>query len=345
MVAKAGADKRDRPFTVAVDVMGGDNAPMELVAGAVQAARQYGIGVLLVGDPEAVEAELARNDTDGLPVTVVPSEGVILETDHPARAMREKPRASVVEAAKLVKSGRAQAMVSMGSTGAAMATATLVLGLLEGVERPAVGGPFLAPLSNAVLVDLGSNVDCRPSQLVGFAAIGAAFARSIQGVENPRVGLLSVGAEEGKGNRQAKETYPLLRNSGLNFVGNIEGGDFFLDKADVVVCDGFVGNVLLKFAEGLGVALSQRLPLFLGEHLSPQAMRKVAGDLSALTNTVELSGGGPLFGVEGVVVVGHGRSRAAMVVEAVRMAKRAVDVGLVETMRREMAAIRQTEKK
>ena len=297
MVTKASTGAPQAAFAVAVDVMGGDYAPKELVAGAVLAARELGIEVLLVGDPAAVNAELAQHDTDGLPVTLVSSQGVILETDHPTRAMREKPQASVVEAAKLVKMGRAQAMVSLGSTGAAMATATLVLGLLEGVERPAVGGPFLAPLSNAVLVDLGSNVDCRPAQLLGFAAVGVAFARSIQGIENPRVALLSVGAEEGKGNRQAKEAFPLLKASKLNFVGNIEGGDFFLDRADVVVCDGFVGNVILKFAEGLGVAMSQQLPMLLAGYLSSDAMKKVARDLSALTNAVEAAGGGPLFGV------------------------------------------------
>ncbi len=339
MTTTASKDAPAHPFAVAVDVMGGDYAPEELVAGAVQAARQHGIAVLLVGDTTAVNAELSKHPTDGLPVTLVPSQGVILETDHPTLAMREKPRASVVEAAKLVRTGRAQAMVSLGSTGAAMATATLVLGLLDGVERPAVGGPFLAPLSNAVLVDLGSNVDCRPAQLLGFAAIGVAFARSIQGVDNPRVALLSVGAEEGKGNRQAKEAFPLFKASKLNFVGNIEGGDFFLNRADVVVCDGFVGNVLLKFAEGLGVAMSKQLPMLLGGYLSSEAMKKVARDLSALTNAVEAAGGGPLFGVNGVVIVGHGRSRAATVADAIRMAKRAVDVNLVEAMRRELAAL------
>ena len=327
------------PFSVAVDVMGGDYAPEELVAGAVEAARQHGIKVLVVGDTEAVEAELSKHSTDGLPVTLVPSQGVIMETDHPALAMREKPRASVIEAAKLVKTGHAQAMVSLGSTGAAMATATLVLGLLEGVDRPAVGGPFLAPLSNAVLVDLGSNVDCRPAQLLGFAAVGVAFARNIQVIEDPRVALLSVGTEEGKGNRQAKEAFSLFKASGLNFVGNIEGGDFFLDRADVVICDGFVGNVLLKFGEGIGVAISHQLPMLLGGYLTSEAMEKVSRKLSALTNAVEAGGGGPLFGVNGVVIVGHGRSRATTVVDAIRMAKRAVDVKLVEAMRDELASL------
>jgi len=331
-------------FAVAVDAMGGDHAPRELVAGAVQMARQEGIEVLLVGDQVAVEAELAQHEAEGLPIIMVPSVGVIQETDYPTQAMREKPRASVIEAAKLVKAGRAQAMVSMGSTGAAMATAALVLGLVEGVERPALGGPLLGQLVPTVLVDLGSNVDCRPSQLLGFAAIGVAFARSVQGIENPRVALLSVGAEEGKGNRQVREAYPVFQGSGLNFVGNVEGVDFFLDKADVVVCDGFVGNVLMKFAEGLGTALAHRLPALLRERLSPEAMSQVTEDLAALTNIAEVGGGCPLFGVDGVVIVGHGCSRAGSVAGAIALARHVVRSGMVEGVRRELAVLRQAMK-
>ena len=335
------SDQGHQAFAIALDAMGGDNAPRELVAGAVQAARQEGIQVLLVGDKAAVEAELAQHQTDGLPITLVPSEGVIRETEHPTQAMREKPRASVIEAARLVKAGRAQAMVSMGSTGAGMASAMLVLGLLEGVERPAIGGPLFGQLSPVVLIDLGSNVDSRPSQLLGYGAIGVAFARSIQGVQNPRVALLSVGAEEGKGNRQVQEAHALLRNSDLNFVGNVEGGDLFLDKADVVVSDGFVGNVLMKFAEGLGMALAQWIAGSLRGRISPEAMKQVTDDVATLTNVEDLRGGVPLFGVDGVVVVGHGRAPAAGVAEAINIARRMVEVDLVEAMRRELAALRQ----
>ncbi len=331
-------------FSVALDAMGGDNAPGELVAGAVQVARQEGIRVLLVGDQTALKAELARHDVGGLPITLVPSVGIIQETDQPMQAMRDKPNASVVEAAKLVKAGQAQAMVTMGSTGAAMVTSTLVLGLMDGVERPAIGGPLLRPLSPAVIIDLGTNLDCRSSQLLGFAAIGAAYSHSIQGVENPRVALLSVGTEEGKGNRQIREAYPLFVESGLNFVGNVEGVDFFLDKADVVVCDGFVGNILMKFAEGLGMAIAQQLPGMLGQHLSPQALEQVTEQLSTFTNIVEVSGGGPIFGVDGMVIVGHGRSHAASVAGAIGLAKQLVESGLLEAMRRELASLQRPEK-
>ncbi|MBI2170600.1 MAG: phosphate acyltransferase PlsX [Chloroflexi bacterium] len=327
------------PFTVALDAMGGDYGPGEIVPGAIQAARDLGVGVLLVGDEGLVRQALARHSLNGLRLDVVPSQGVIEEMDHPLAAMREKPRASVVEAARLVKAGRAQAMVSMGSTGAAMATSALVFGMLEGVERPAIGGPVLAPLSNAVLLDLGSNVDCRPSQMLGFGAIGVAFARRVQGVHNPRVGILSVGSEEGKGNRQVKEVYHLFKQSSLNFVGNVEGIDVFGDKADVIVCDGFVGNILLKFTEGLGTALARRLAEAASSALPASAMHLLGAELSSMTNAVDLAGGGPLFGVNGIAVIGHGRSRAPSIARAVALAKRAVDFGLVEAMQQELAAI------
>ena len=326
-------------FRVAIDAMGGDFAPKEPVGGAVQAAREYGYRVLLVGDRPAVEAELSQLDADGLDITVVPSQGTIEETDNPVRAIREKPNASIVEATKLVKAGRAQAAVSMGSTGASMASATLVLGLLEGIDRPTVGGPLFGKLSQTLLMDLGSNVDCRPIQLLGFGALGVAFARTMQGVRTPRVGLLSVGAEEGKGNRQTKEAYPLFKESGLNFVGNVEAMDLFMDKADVVVCDGFVGNVLMKYTEGLGMALRRYLPQALGQKLPPQALEGISGELAALTAPAEVGGGGPLFGVDGAVIVGHGRASAASIAEAARLAERIVDAGLLEAMRDELAGL------
>ncbi len=326
-------------FRVAIDAMGGDFAPKEPVGGAVQAAREYGYRVLLVGDRDAVEAELSQFDAGGLDITVVPSQGTIEETDNPVRAIREKPNASIVEATKLVKAGKAQAAVSMGSTGASMASATLVLGLLEGIDRPTVGGPLFGKLSQTLLMDLGSNVDCRPIQLLGFGALGVAFARTMQGVRTPRVGLLSVGAEEGKGNRQTKEAYPLFKESGLNFVGNVEAMDLFMDKADVVVCDGFVGNVLMKYTEGLGMALRRYLPRALGQKLPPQALEGISGELAALTAPAEVGGGGPLFGVDGAVIVGHGRASAASIAEAARLAERIVDAGLLEAMRDELAGL------
>lgn len=334
------AESEPRTFTVALDAMGGDYGPPETVTGALEAAQETGVRVLLVGDEHSVGPELARRSVDGAAVEIVPSEGLITETDQPLQAMREKPRASIVRATEEVKAGNAHAVVSMGSTGASMASAALVLGMLEGVERPAIGGPVLGPLSHAVILDLGSNIDCRTSQLLGFGAIGTAFARRIQGIEIPRVALLSVGAEEGKGNRQVRDAYFRFLRSPLNFVGNIEGGDLLQDKADVVVCDGFVGNVLLKFAEGLGTELAARLSQLVGAHMPADVMQRVGSRLSGLTNAVDLAGGGPLFGVNGVSIVGHGRSRAASIASAIRMAKKVWDADLVGAMERDLAAIR-----
>ncbi len=329
--------------TVAVDAMGGDHGPQELVAGAVAAAREEDVRVILVGDQTSLERELARLQPGDLPVSIAHSEGVILETDQPIQAMRDKPRASVIEAAKLVQSGEANAMATVGSTGAAMAAATMVLGLLEGLDRPALGGPILAPLSDTSIIDLGSNVDCRPGQMLGYAAIGVAFARNIQGVQEPRVALLSIGSEEGKGNRQVREAYPLFKESGLNFVGNVEGLDLFLDKADVVVCDGFVGNVLLKFAEGMGSAIGRWLPEALKAHLPPGVTGSLGSLLEGVTNLAEV-GGAPLFGVNGVVVIGHGRARAAGVGGVISMAKRVWESDLVEAMQRELGSLRSSVK-
>lgn len=330
-------------FTVAVDAMGGDHAPQEPVAGAVAAAREGDVRVILVGDQPALERALATHQPGDLPVSIAPSEGVILETDHPIKAMRDKPKASVVEAAKLVQSGEANAMVTVGSTGAAMAAATMVLGLLDGLDRPALGGPILAPLSTTSLIDLGSNVDCRPGQMLGFAAIGVAFARNIQGVKEPRVALLSVGSEEGKGNRQVREAYPIFKESGLNFVGNVEGLDLFLDKADVVVCDGFVGNVLLKFAEGMGSAIGRLLPEALKPHLTPGVAGSLGGILGSVTGMTDV-GGAPLFGVKGAVVIGHGRARAAGIVSAIGLAKRLWESDLVVAIQRELNSLHLSEK-
>ena len=187
--------------TIAVDAMGGDHAPARIVLGAVLAARETGVRVLLVGDAEAVEASLEAGDARGLPIEIVPSEGAIVEGEHPARALRAKPRSSIAVAVGLVKSGAAEAFVSMGSTGASMAAAVLALGKFDGLERPTLGGPFLSLAPKTSIIDLGANVDSKPSQLLSFGALGASFQRFYHGTDNPRVGLLSVGSEEGKGNR------------------------------------------------------------------------------------------------------------------------------------------------
>ncbi|MFN3974654.1 MAG: phosphate acyltransferase PlsX [Dehalococcoidia bacterium] len=323
----------NRPIPIALDGMGGDYGPQETVAGAVQAAAGGQIAVLLVGDPDALERELRLQGAQGLPIHIVPAHGVVQEGEPPVQALRQKPRASIAVCAGLVKEGKAQGFVSMGSTGAAMVAATLALGLLEGVERPALGGPILGFAPKTLILDLGSHVDCRPSMLVTFAALGVAFARRFLGVEHPRVALLSVGAEEGKGNQQVKEAYALLKASPLPFVGNLEGHELPQGKAEVVVCDGFVGNILMKLAEGLGEALARWLRQRLPDRPT------MAQEIYDMLNVVENHGGGPIFGVRGVAVVGHGRSRAPAIARALHTARRCVEVGLVEEMERELARL------
>ena len=328
-----------RRVRVALDAMGGDHGPAETVPGALEAARSGEVEVLLVGDPGAVEAELARHDGAGLPLRVVPSEGVITEREHPALALRQKPRASVAVAVGLVKQGAADAAVSMGSTGASMAAATVLLGTLGGLDRPALGGPFLGLAPKTVLLDLGSNVDCRPAQLLAFGVLGAAFARRFLGVAAPRVALLSVGSEEEKGNRQVREALPVLKGSGLNFVGNVEGHDFFTGRADVIICDGFVGNVVMKFAEGMGAALGAYFQKALAGRVPPEVLAEVGRQLWELTGLAKKHGG-PLFGVDGAVVVGHGASRGPQVAGAIGLARRMVELGVVAAMKEELERFR-----
>ena len=324
---------------VAVDTMGGDFGPVETVKGAIQAIRSVNAELLLVGDPGEVRNELAKYDVAGLPVTIIPSEGKIGDDEHPVQGMRQKPRASVVVATHLVKEGQADVMVSVGSTGASMASAVLTLGLMEGLERPCLGGPFLGLTPNTVLVDIGSNLDCRPGLLLSFAVLGAAFANTYMGIENPRIGLLSVGEEAAKGNRQVQESYQIFQDSHLNFVGNVEGMDFFTNKADVIICDGFVGNILVKFTEGMGGALGDFVRERLGNSIDPNIVDSLATDLWETTNRPRTVGGGPLFGINAPVILGHGSCRANGIEGAVRTAVRYVNVGLLDIMRQQLDII------
>ena len=330
----------DKPVRVAVDAMGGDHAPGEVVAGAVEAARRGGVEIALVGDPEAVGPELAKHELRGLPVTTIPSQGVIGEDEQPARALRQKPRASILVSTSLIKKGHADASVTMGSTGAAMAAAALVLGVIEGIDRPALGGPIVGLAPHTVIIDVGTNVDCRPAQLLSFAVIGDVFARQFWDIESPRVALLSVGSESGKGNRQVRETTELLARSGLNFIGNVEANDLPNDVCEVAVCDGFVGNIVMKLTEGLGAAMADFLRQRLQTKLSGMDLDKVTRELYEVNNIAESLGGGPLFGVNGVSIVGHGRARAESVQRAIGTARRSVQVGLVARLNEELAQVK-----
>ncbi len=320
--------------------MGGDYAPHEVVRGALSAVRSGGLQLALVGDPAALEREVGKHDCDGLPISIVPSEGVIVEGEAPALALRQKPKASIVVATGMIKRGLADACVTMGSTGAAMASAAVVLGVVEGLDRPALGGPIFGFAPNTLVIDLGSNLDCRPSQLVSFAVIGDVFARKVWGIGSPKVALLSVGVEPGKGNRQVRETSPHLEKSGLNFIGNIEPGDLTSGAANVVVCDGFVGNLVMKLTEGLGRRFADLVREESRASADGNGLPGLDRRLYELSNVVETYGGGPLFGVNGISVVGHGRARADAVAKAISTARLLAETGFVSEMNDELARLR-----
>ncbi len=325
---------------IAVDAMGGDHAPTEVVAGAIEAAKQGDVQIGLVGDPQVLQAELAKYDTSRLPIMPVPSEGVISEGEQPALALRQKPKASIVVATGLVRKGMADGAVTMGSTGAAMATAAVVLGMMEGIERPALGGPVIGFAPRTAILDLGTNVDCRPSQLLSFAVIGEMWARVFWNVESPRVGLLSVGAEFGKGNRQVRETSELFAKSGLNFVGNVEPNELARGGIDVVIADGFVGNVVMKLTEGIGQAAIDVVRERLAGTLPEAEIESLTQELFEKSNVVSTHGGGPLLGVKGVSVIGHGRGKREEVKRAIEQAKNWHRVGFVSKLSEALAEVR-----
>jgi glycerol-3-phosphate acyltransferase PlsX len=319
---------------IAVDAMGGDYAPAEIIAGAGLAVAEYGIHVLLVGDEARIKAELRGRA--GEKITVVPASEVIGMEEQPVQAVRRKKDSSLVRAVQLVREGRAAAMVSAGNTGAVMAAAILALGRIQGVDRPALMALMPNPRGVTVLLDCGANVDVRPEHLVQFAIMGSAYASSVLKITAPRVGILSIGEEETKGNELTQSALPLLKKEPLNFIGNVEGRDVFNGRADVVVCDGFVGNILLKAGEGLAQALEDMIR----QEISRSFPAKVALGtgfffLKGVRRRLDYAeyGGAPLLGVNGVVVAAHGSSKARAIKNAVRVAVESVRNELVETIR------------
>jgi glycerol-3-phosphate acyltransferase PlsX len=328
----------DGIIPIALDAMGGDFGPSVTVPAALKAIENGGVAVALVGDPAALEAELSKYDTPAKKLAmVVPADGIIKEGANPALALRANPKASVLVAAGAVKAGRARAFVSMGSTGASIAAGTVLFGTMEGIDRGALGGPIIGYAPDTVIIDLGTNVDTKPAQLADFAALGSLMSRLIYGKKRPRVALLSVGSEEGKGNAQVKATSALLKASSLNFVGNVEPHDLPKNVAEVVVCDGFVGNIVLKLTEGLGRAISMHIREALGGSAEGNAL---AEEVFARTNRLETIGGGPLLGLKAAAIVGHGSSGVDAVAGAIATARVVIDKGYIEAQKDELAKIR-----
>ena len=331
---------------VAVDAMGGDYAPEEIVKGALLAAEKDDVEIFLVGKADLLEHKLAEYKiANGSRIHIVGASEFIKENESPVDVIRRKPDSSVAVAAKMVKSGEADAFFSAGSSGAAAISAIQFIGMVEGVYRPALVGSLGSFAPNTVMVDLGANVDCKPHQFLTFAVAGSVYARKFLGINDPKIGLLSTGSEEGKGNDAVREAYSLLKNSGLNFVGNIEGGDILNGKANVIVCDGFVGNVILKFYEsiaGYAQAWTERkLRKYPPLGALARLMFKRLFPATEISSQTEKQGGGILWGVNGVVKIGHGASRAPQIAIAIESAEEAVKAGVVESFRSELARFNQ----
>ncbi len=335
---------------IVVDAMGGDHAPQVVVAGAVAEARGRGTPIILVGLADQVRAELAKHgDTAGLPIEVVHASEVVEMEEH-TLAVRAKKDSSMTVGMRLVKEGRADAFASAGNSGAVMAAALFGLGRIPGVERPALGSIYPASPEPCLLIDIGANADCKPEYLVQFALMGQAYARVIFGLANPKVGIVSNGEEADKGSMLVRETYPLLQASGLHFVGNVEGKDIGRGAANVVVTDGLTGNVIVKLTEGVVSFLGKTLKRqFTGGVRNKVALALMApGLVLALPGLALLYpsvrglmkrvdwreiGGAPLLGVNGVVVIGHGRSDARAIQSMIRMAEMSVKQELVGAIR------------
>jgi glycerol-3-phosphate acyltransferase PlsX len=331
-------------LTIAVDAMGGDHAPKSEIEGAIRAAAELGLRVILVGLEDAVRKELANHPgASGLPIEVRHAPEVITMEDSAAKAVRAKKNSSIHVAARLVRDGEAQGFVSAGNTGAVMATAKMVQGMIRGVQRPALASAFPTLKGTpVVVVDVGANVDSTPAMLAQFAIMGEIYSRIIFHNRAPRVGLLSIGEEEHKGNDLTRAATPLLKSLPIHFIGNVEGRDIYSGLADVVVCDGFIGNVALKVSEGLVEMMFNMLK----ESLEATVTRKLGYVLSReayrdFRKRVDYSeyGGAPLLGVKGVSIICHGRSNANAVKNAIRVASEFANGRVNEKIEAELSQV------
>jgi glycerol-3-phosphate acyltransferase PlsX len=326
---------------IAVDAMGSDHFPIPDVQGAVMAAREYGVEILLVGDEARVRPVLEAQNAQGLPIHLIHAPEMLTMEDKGMqlvlKARRPQARNSMAVAIDLVKNGEADAFVTAGNTGAAMTTAYFRLGTLSGVDKPALAPVFPTSSGSCIVLDVGANPDCKPENLLQFAIMGAIYAEVVRGIQNPLVGLISNGEEEGKGNELVRAATPLLKASGLNFYGNVEGKEVIGGKVDVAVTDGFTGNVLLKTAEAVAKLITDKIkesirqagPLAL---LGGMLVRPALGRVKQMLDPSE-HGAAPLLGVNGLVFIGHGRSDAIAIKNAIRVAKEAAEADVLNRLR------------
>ena len=333
------------PSVIALDAMGSDRAPKPEIEGAIQAARHYGVRVSLVGNEATIRAEISRYPAaSGLPLEIIHASEVITMEDKAVQAVRAKRDSSMRVGLRLVREGRATGFVTAGNTGAAMATAKMVLGGIPGVDRPALAAVFPTAIRTvAILLDVGANVDCTPENLEQFAVMGEIYFRSMFGTRRPKVGLLSIGEEDTKGNELTREAFQLLKKLPLNFVGNVEGRDLYGGQVDVIVADGFVGNVALKTSEGVANLVRAILKESLKETITRQVgyllSRSAFADFKKRLDHTEY-GGAPLLGVKGVCFITHGSSNANAIKNAIRVAAEFAERKINSKIERELAGIR-----
>lgn len=327
---------------IVLDAMGGDFGPAPNVEAAVSAAREFGWEIALVGRKELIRPLLAQHNTANLHLPIVHASEVIEMGEHPAQAVRTKKDSSMVVGMQMVRNGDADAFVTMGNTGGALAAALFHLGRIQGIQRPALSAVFPSAKGWVLLLDVGANADCKPEYLLQFALMGSIYAERVMGIRNPRVGLISNGEEETKGSELVQQAHALLKQAPINFIGNVEGRNLPAGSADVFVTDGFTGNVMIKLAEGMGE--------FIKSMLREEIMRTTRGKLGGLlikdalgriskrTDYQEI-GGAPLLGVDGVVIIGHGRSQARAIRSALMRAAEAVERGVVDAIEAGLQAL------
>jgi glycerol-3-phosphate acyltransferase PlsX len=328
---------------IAVDAMGGDFAPEEIVKGAVAGAKEHDVGIILVGYQDLINNELNKYEISGLDIEIIHTDECISEGESPVMAVLKKKKASILLCTKLIKKGKADAVISAGATGGILISAIQVLGTFHGISRPAFGSPFPGLNNKTLLLDLGSNVDCRPGHLVDWAMLGTVYADQVMGIQNPAVALAGIGEEEEKGNKVTKEAYRILKKSNLNFIGNIEGNEILSGKADVVICDGFTGNILLKFSEGFYDMTSKWLENRLSNMLPPDELKRITAEFYDCT--CSSSGrSGVLLGVNGIVCKAHGRSKSLDISNTIYKAKYSVESGLIEKLKNGMSSLNKLHK-
>ena len=320
---------------IAVDAMGGDS-PVNNIDGAIKALNETEIEILLVGEPGKLEKLLHDKNYNKDKLSIIPSEGAILDTEQPAMAVKRKPNASINVCSGLVKKGIADGFISSGNSGATFASSAGILGMFEGLSKPCVGGPIFGFSPETLILDLGLNVDPTPKQLIDFAALGISQSKILYNVENPTVGLLSNGSESNKGNKLVKESFELFEKSSLNFFGNVEGHDIATGKVNVIVCDGFTGNIILKAIEGTGHVINQ----YIQENITDNKYEKIINSISKNTNIMREFGGGPVIGVNGIAIVAHGASSPTAVYNGIKTISWLSKKDYINQLKKELEEVR-----